>query len=252
MSFTVGADAYDRFMGRYSVPLAPQFADFAAVAAGQRVLDVGCGPGALTAELVSRLGPAAVSAVDPSEPFVAAARERHPGVSVQRAAAEQLPFADQAFDAALAQLVVHFMADPVAGLREMARVTRELGVVAACGWDHAGGRGPLSLFWEAARELDPDVHDESQRAGSREGHLAELFQAAGLRQIEEGALSVSVEHPSFEEWWEPFTLGVGPAGGYAAGLDAERQAQLRDLCREKLPAAGFVLTVRAWVARGLV
>ena len=252
MSFTVGADAYDRFMGRYSVPLAPQLADFAAVAAGQRVLDVGCGPGALTAELVRRLGPAAVSAVDPSEPFVAAARERHPGVSVRRAGAEQLPFRDQAFDGALAQLVVHFMAHPVVGLREMARVTRKHGVVAACVWDHAGGQGPLSLFWEAARELDPDVEGESQLAGAREGHLGQLFQAAGLHEIEESALSVHVEHPSFEDWWEPFTLGVGLAGGHAAGLDAKRQAQLRELCRELLPAAPFVLTARAWAARGLV
>jgi SAM-dependent methyltransferase len=251
VSFTVGADAYDRFMGRYSVPLARPFADFAAVAAGQRVLDVGCGPGALTAELVRRLGPDAVSAVDPSAPFVAAARERHPGVTVRHAAAEQLPFEDQAFDAALAQLVVHFMADPVAGLREMARATRNLGVVAACVWDHAGGQGPLSPFWEAARELDPDVEDESQLAGAREGHLSELFQAAGLNEIEENALSVAIEHPSFEEWWEPFTLGVGPAGGFAAGLDAEQQAQLRELCRERLPAAPFVLTASAWAARGL-
>jgi SAM-dependent methyltransferase len=251
VSFTVAADAYDRFMGRYSVPLAPQFADFAAVAAGQRVLDVGCGPGALTAELVGRLGPAAVSAVDPSEPFVVAARERHPGVDVRRSAAEQLPFEDQTFDAALAQLVVHFMADPVLGLRELARVTHHHGVVAACVWDHAGGGGPLSVFWDAARELDPDVEDESQLAGSREGHLAELFQAAGLREIEASALSVKVEHRSFEDWWEPFTLGVGPAGAYAAGLDAKRQARLRELCRELLPAAPFALSARAWAARGL-
>jgi SAM-dependent methyltransferase len=251
VSFTVGADAYDRFMGRYSVPLAPRFADFAAVAAGQRVLDVGCGPGALTAELVGRLGADSVSAVDPSEPFVAAAQERYPGVSVRRAAAEELPFRDQAFDAALAQLVVHFMADPVAGLREMARVTRKHGVVAACVWDHAGGHGPLSVFWEAAHELDRDVEDESQLAGAREGHLAELFRAAGLREVEESALSVDVEHPSFEDWWEPFTLGVGPAGAYAAGLDAERQARLRERCRELLPASPFVLSARAWAARGL-
>jgi SAM-dependent methyltransferase len=251
VSFAVAADAYDRFMGRYSVPLAAGFADYAAITPGQRVLDVGCGPGALTAELVRRLGPAAVSAVDPSEPFVAAARERHPGVSVQRAAAEQLPFEDRTFDAALAQLVVHFMADPVVGLREMGRVTRERGVVAACVWDHAGGHGPLSPFWDAARELDPDVRDESQLAGSREGHLAELFQAAELHEIEQSALSVHLEHPSFEDWWEPFTLGVGPAGSYAAGLDAERQARLRELCRETLPTAPFVLTARAWVARGV-
>src|SRR5918999_514741 len=208
MSFAVAADAYDRFMGRYSVPLAPQLADFASVTAGQRVLDVGCGPGALTAELVRRLGPAAVAAVDPSEPFVAAAQERHPGVHVERAAAEQLPFGDQAFDAALAQLVVHFMADPVGGLGEMARVTRDHGVVAGGSWDHAGGQGPLSLFWEAARELDPGVEGESQLAGAREGHLGELFQAAGLREIEESVLSVTVEHPSFEDWWEPYRLGV--------------------------------------------
>src|SRR5205085_2059961 len=180
-------------MGRYSVPLAPQLADFAMITVGQRVLDVGCGPGALTAELVRRLGPDAVSAVDPSEPFVAAARQRHPGVSVQRAAAEQLPFGDRTYDAALAQLVVHFMADPVRGLREMARVTRKDGVVAACVWDHAGGQGPLSVFWEAALELDRDVEDESQLAGAREGHLAQLFRDAGLHGVEEGVLSVEVE-----------------------------------------------------------
>ena len=252
MSFTVAADAYDRFMGRYSVPLAPQLADFAAVAAGQRVLDVGCGPGALTTELVGRLGPDSVAAVDPSEPFVAAARERHPGVDVQRASAEELPFADDEFDAALAQLVVHFMSDPVAGLREMTRVTREHGVVAACVWDLAGGQAPLSVFWEAARELDPDVDDESQMAGAREGHLAELFREAGLHEIEATALSNTIEHPSFEDWWEPYTLGVGPAGGYAAGLDPKQQAELRELCREKLPEAPFNLTFRAWAARGLV
>ncbi|MBI3648913.1 MAG: class I SAM-dependent methyltransferase [Actinobacteria bacterium] len=252
MIFAVGADAYDRFMGRYSAPLAPRFADFAAISAGQRVLDVGCGPGALTAELVRRLGPGAVSAVDPSDPLVAAARERHPRVRVQLAAAEELPFEDRTFDVALAQLVVHFMAHPVVGLREMARVTRKDGVVAACVWDHSGSQGPLSLFWQAARELDPDVQDESQLAGAREGHLGQLFEAAGLREIEESVLSVSVEHPSFEEWWEPFTLGVGPAGGYAAGLDAKRQTQLRELCRELLPAAPFTLTALAWAARGRV
>jgi len=252
VSFIVEAAQYDRFMGRYSVPLAPRFADLAAVDPGQRALDVGCGPGSLTGELVRRLGPGAVSAVDPSEPFVDAVRERHPGVSVQQASAEELPFEDRTFDAALAQLVVHFMADAVGGLREMARVTRETGVVAACVWDHAGGRGPLSVFWQAARDLDPTVDDESRLAGAHEGHLGQLFQAAGLREIEESALSVSVEHPTFEEWWEPFTLGVGPAGGHTAGLDAERQARLREGCRELLPAPPFTITALAWAARGHV
>jgi SAM-dependent methyltransferase len=252
VSFTVPADAYDRFMGRYSVPLAPKLADFAGVEAGQRVLDVGCGPGALTSELVRRLGAAAVSAVDPSEPFVAAAREHHPGVTVRRATAEALPFADQAFDAALAELVVQFMADPVGGLREMARVTRPRGVVAACVWDHGGGgKGALSLFWEAARELDPAVEDESHVAGARQGHLAQLLGEAGLDEIEESALSVDVEHPTFEDWWEPFVLGVGTAGSFTAGLDAAGRARLRDLCRERLPAAPFTVTARAWAARGL-
>jgi hypothetical protein len=144
------------------------------------------------------------------------------------------------------------MADPVAGLREMARVTRAHGVVAACVWDHAGRRGPLNLFWDAARQLDPDVEDESRLAGARRGHLAELFQAAGLREIEERALSVDVEHPTFEEWWEPFLLGVGPAGGYVTRLDSGRHARLRELCREMVPAAPFVVSARAWAARGLV
>jgi SAM-dependent methyltransferase len=250
VSFAVAADSYDRFMGRYSARLAGPFADFAGIEEGQHVLDVGCGPGALTTELVTRLGATAVSAVDPSESFVAAARERHPGVDVHRASAEQLPFADGIFDAALAQLVVHFMADPVVGLRELARVTGYGGVVAACVWDHGGGRGPLSVFWEAAHEVGPEVEDESRLAGAREGHLVELFGRAGLQEIEEGTLSVDVEYSSFGEWWEPYTLGVGPAGGYVAGLDADAQARLRDLCRRLLPSAPFVIHARAWAARG--
>ena len=251
MSFRVPAEAYDRFMGRYSVLLAPLMASFAGVAGDQRVLDVGCGPGALTTELVTRLGPASVTAVDTSEQFVSAARERLPGVKVERASAERLPFPDGSFDAVMAQLVVHFMADPVAGLSEMARVTRSQGVVAACVWDHSGGRGPLGAFWEAARALDPEVEDESDLAGARECHLEELFEAAGAHKIEATLLSVSVEHPTFTEWWEPFTLGVGPAGSYTAGLDPDRQARLRDLCHERFPDEPFVVTARAWAARGL-
>lgn len=248
--FTVAAEAYDRYMGRYSIPLAPHFGDFAEVAPGHRVLDVGCGPGALTAELVKRVGPSAVSAVDPSEPFVAAARDRHPGVDVQLASAEQLPFPADAFDVSLAQLVVHFMTSPVQGLREMARVTRPGGVVAACVWDHGGGEGPLSRFWEVARELDSEVEDESDLAGAREGHLAELLQEAGLTKVDEATLSVTVDHASFDEWWEPFTFGVGPAGAYLSELDSEHQARLRERCRDAFPEEGLALTVRAWAARG--
>jgi SAM-dependent methyltransferase len=251
VSFVVAADSYDRFMGRYSVLLAPGFADFAGVEPGQRVLDVGSGPGALTTELVERLGADRVAAADPSEPFVAAAQERHPGVDVRRAPAEELPFEDDAFDAALAQLVVQFMDDPTAGLREMARVTRDGGVVAACVWDHGGGQGPLSLFWEAARELDPGNQGEAQLTGTHQGQLTELFTDAGLREVEETALPVALEHPSFEEWWEPYTMGVGPVGVYAAGLGDEQREALREHCRGKLPEPPFVVTSRAWAARGL-
>jgi SAM-dependent methyltransferase len=239
-------------MGRYSRHLAPQMADLGDVAAGQRALDVGCGPGALTSELVARLGAASVAAVDPSPPFVEAARERHPGVDVREASADALPFDDGAFDAALAQLVVHFMPDPVAGLREMARVTRQGGVVVACVWDHAGGEGPLGAFWNAVRELDPSAPDESELPGARRGHLQQLFEAAGLHDVGETSLDSRVEHPTFEDWWEPFTGGVGPAGAYVAALDDPRRNALRDRCRAILGPAPFVITARAWAARGVV
>jgi SAM-dependent methyltransferase len=251
MSFDVPADAYDRYMGRYSRLLSPQLADFAGVRSGQRVLDVGCGPGALTAELVIRTGPSAVAAVDPSASFVAAARERNPGVEIFQASAEHLPFPALTFDAALAQLVVHFMPDPKKGLAEMARVTRRDGVIAACVWDHASGLGPLSMFWHPAHQLDPEVDDESELPGVREGHLAELFEAAGLRRVESTVLWVSVEHATFEAWWEPFTYGVGPAGSYLAGLKADRQVELREACRALVQTVPFVVTARAWAARGL-
>ena len=252
MTFEIAAESYDRFMGRYSRHLSAQLADLAGVAAPQRVIDVGSGPGALTAELVSRLGAAAVTAVDPSERFVAALRERQPQITVHRAAAEHLPFPDRSFDAALAQLVVHFMDDPLAGLREMARVTSPGGTVAACVWDHAaGGQGPLSVFFRASHELDPAAPAESQQAGSRQGELGELFRAAGLGEVEETELIASVEHPSFEEWWEPFTLGVGPIGAFIDALDNGGRARLRELCREALPPEPFTVNARAWAARGV-
>jgi SAM-dependent methyltransferase len=246
--FAVAAESYDRFMGKYSTQLASPLCDFAGVTAG-RVLDVGCGPGALTTELVRRVGPEAVAAADPSEPFVDAARARHPGVDVRLAPAESLPFDDGEFDAALAQLVVHFMADPLAGVGEMARVTRPGGVVAACVWDHAGGQGPLSPFWDAVHELHPGSEDESRLAGAHRGHLVELFEAAGLADVEETTLSASVAHSTFDEWWEPFTLAVGPAGKFLAGLDDAAKERLRDACRRSLSDAP-VVTARAWTVRG--
>ena len=250
MMFAVGADAYEAFMGRYSRGLSVPFADFAGIAAGQRALDVGCGPGILTEELVTRLGAEAVAAVDPSPSFVEAARAKLPGVTVVEASAEALPFPDEGFDATLAQLVVHFMPDPVAGLSEMRRVTRpEVSSPRRSGiTPEAGVRS--RVFWRAAHELDLEVVDESRLPGVREGHLAELFDAAGLRDIAATALTVSREHPSFDDWWEPYTRGVGPAGAFVAQLDESQRAELRERCRANLPEAPFTLTALAWAARG--
>jgi SAM-dependent methyltransferase len=247
MSFEVAGSDYDKFMGRYSRLLAPQLADYAGVASGQRVIDVGSGPGALTEVLVERLGADAVVAADPSPPFVAALCERLPGVEAVQAPAEQLPFGDATFDAALAQLAVHFMKDPVAGLREMARVTKPGGMIAASVWDLAGDRAPLSVLWRAARSLDPDVRDESDLAGAQEGALARLFEVAGLTRIETAEHEVPFKPATFEEWWDPFELGVGPAGQYVASLDPDARAALRERAREILPDAKPAV---AWVARG--
>src|SRR5512141_1385187 len=165
-------------MGRWSRLLSAPFADFAGVGTGMRVVDIGCGTGALTDELLRRAEPGAVSAIDPSASFVAALRGRHPGIDLREGSAEHLPFEDGAFDAALAQLVVHFLADPIGGLVEMRRVTRPGGVVAACVWDYAGNRGPLGVFWDAAGAIWPETQGEASLAGTRDGHLVELFKAA--------------------------------------------------------------------------
>ena len=246
MVFSAGGDAYNRFMGRYSEPLSARFADLAGVHAGQRALDVGCGPGALTAELVRRLGTGAVAAADPSRSFAAAVTARLPGVDVRLAAAERLPFGDREFDVTLAQLVVHFMADPVTGLAEMGRVTRPGGMVAACVWDHAGGGGPLATFWRAVHQLDPAATDESGLAGARVGQLAELSGQAGLATVHQHSISVTVTHPTFGDWWDPFTLGIGPAGAYVASLAADRRELLRGRCHQLLGPGPIRIRAGAW------
>lgn len=251
VSFAVPAEAYDAFMGRWSRRLAPGFTDFADIRARMRVLDVGCGTGALVDELLLRLPASAVAAVDPSPTFVESVRARLPEVEVRVGAAEQLPYGDAQFDAALAQLVVHFMADPIAGLTEMRRVTRPGGVVAADVWDFAGDRGPLGIFWDAARALRADAPGEDHLPGTREGHLAALLEEAGLHDVTATALHVAIEHPTFEDWWDPFTRGAGPAGGYVATLDPDSRDRLREECRRRLDRAPIVVSAAAWAARGI-
>ena len=252
MTFDVSADAYGRFMGRFSEPLAGAFVDAVGLESVRAALDVGCGPGALTAVLVDALGVDRVSAAEPSAPFVAAVRERLPGLDVRRAPAEDLPFADDAFDLALAQLVVHFMTDPVAGLREMARVTRPGGRVAATVWDYEGRTGPLTTFWAAVQDLDPAHPGEGLRAGTRKGHLAALLREAGLRAVTDGRIAVTSTFASFEEWWEPYTLGVGPAGSYVASLEPAARERLRAHCASLLPDPPFEVGAAAWFAVGVV
>ena len=235
-------------MGRYAEPLAEVFVAFAGVDAGDKVLDVGCGSGALTAHLLS-IG-VEVAAIDPSPPFIDAIRAGFPDVDVCQGTAEELPHETASFGAALAQLVVHFMTDPVVGIRQMARVTRRGGVVAACVWD--GPTGALAPFWEAVHVIDPEAEDEALLAGAHAGHLTELFKAAGLREVEEDSISVDVVHPTFAEWWEPYTFGVGPAGDYVQRLDDEGRARLESVARERLGNGRFTVTATAWAARGTV
>ncbi len=252
MGFDGAAVDYDRFMGRYSTGLSAPFADFAGVRAGHRVLDVGCGPGALTGELVARVGPAAVAGVDPSVSYAMSARERFPGVRIEVARAGALPFEDAAFDAVLAQLVVHFMADPVHDLREMARVTKPGGVVAVCVWDHAGGTSPLSRFWDVLSSVDPDAPDEATLPGTRQGQLGEYLNSAGLHDVTETVLSVQVLHPTFEDWWEPYLRGAGPVGSYIESLDEAGRERLERTLRAEMPEAPFEMGGSAWAARGVV
>lgn len=251
MSFDVAAEAYDRFMGRYSAPLATAFAESARLPESGRALDVGCGPGALTAVLSARYGPDQVAGVDPSESFVAAAHERFPWADIRHGVAEALPFDDDGFDATLAELVVHFMTDAAAGAREMVRVTRPGGVVAACVWDFAGKRAPQSTFFAALTSVAAGIDDESHRVGAQRGDLRPLLEDAGCRDVEETELTVTAEYATFDEWWQPYTLGVAPAGRQLAALGAADRELVRLRCRELLPEGPFTVTATAWSARGV-
>jgi SAM-dependent methyltransferase len=253
MQFVAPAEHYDRFMGRYLPTLAAALADAAGVTPGMRALDVGCGPGGLTSELAARVGAANVAAVDPAPQFAAACRARNPGADVREGVAEDLPWADGEFDATVSSLVIGFMRDPDQGVREMTRVTRPGGVVAACMWDIAeGGMTMLRIFWAAAREFDPGVTGERRLAGTVRDDIAQRFERAGLEDIVGSALTARAGYDGFEDFWEPFTYAVGPAGQYLRSLPGDRQEILREACRAVIPDDPFTLEARAWCARGTV
>lgn len=250
------ADAYDRFVGRYGDELARGLAAKAGVRPGMRALDVGAGTGKLTAVLVEELGEANVAAVDPSPPFVAALGSRFPGLDVRAAGAEDLPFEDDSFDAAFAQLVVNFMADPERGALEMRRVARDGGAVASAVWDYRGEMTMLVTFWEAAAAVDErGAAARDERTQFRFGEpeeLVELWENAGLRDVEGGEIVVSASYEDFDDLWDPFLAGVGPAGDFAVSLEPEAQAALREEYRRRLgsPEGAFELQARAWYAVG--
>ncbi len=250
-SFATPAKGYDLLMGRYLPTLGPAFADAAGIGPNRRVLDVGCGPGGLTGELVNRTGAGNVAAIDPSEPFVQACRDRHPGVDVRIGTAEDLPFGDGEFDAALSCLVVGFMTDAAAGIGEMARVTRPGGVVAACFWDLAHMQ-MLRRFWTGVAELAGASRGEVGLLGSREGDLAALLAGAGLDDVHEVTLEAHARYQDFGDWWNPLTLGIGPAGMYVRSLDDDERQALREACRRQFerPEEPFTLHARAWCAVG--
>ena len=253
--FQVAGTVYDSFMGRYSGPLATPFAEAAGVRTGQTALDVGCGPGALTSRLAELLGPANVTACDPSAPFVSACAERNPGVEVRLARAEALPFVDSSFDAALAQLVLHFVAEPEQAIFEFRRVVRPGGTVAACVWDFSDGMEMLRRFWEAVRVVDPEAPEEARslRFGAP-GELAALLADGGLEQVVESTIQVSSVYLDFDELWNGFLAGVGPAGAFCVAMADEPRERVRDELYLGLgrPSGSFELTAVARCATARV
>ena len=257
-TFRASADAYDRHVGRYGDALAVALLDIAAVEPAMRVLDVGCGTGALSEALVARVGVDRVCAVDPSEPFADAARARLGGVDVRVGAAEELPFADGEFDGAAAQLVVNFMSDAPRGVAEMARVTKPGGVVAASVWDYAGEMTFLRAFWDAAVALDPEgagPRDEGRcMRWCAPAELEQLWRDAGLADVRTAGLIVAAAYDGFDDLWAPLVEGVAPSGAYATSLDPESQGALRGELRRRLGVGDepFRLTARAWAVVGRV
>ncbi len=244
--FHTDEDSYDAFMGRYSVRLAPLFADFAGVQEGQRVLDIGAGTGALTGELVAR--GATVVAVEPSPEFTRTLRSRFPQIEVHEAPAEELPFPDDGFDVALAQLVVAFMEDASAAMRELGRVAHR---VAICMW----GVEEVQMFaaiGRTARAIGVGSAEQGARRYRTSEELHALLAEAGLAGVETGELDVTASYVDFQDFWQALSLQVGPAGAWLHGLDDHRRALAHDELHRQLgsPSGAFELHGRAYGARG--
>jgi SAM-dependent methyltransferase len=241
------SDAYERFMGRWSRRLAPLFVTFAGVTEGERVLDVGSGTGALSSAAAA-VESVQVTGIEPSPDFVRYAQEHVDG-RFEVGDALALPFADDAFDRTLSMLVLNFVTDPPAALRQMIRVTRPGGVVAAAVWDYGDGMQMLRTFWDAAVALDPDAapRDERHMPLCTGGALAELWRAHGLRDVEEQPLTIEMEFASFDDYWQPFLGGQGPAGGYVSSLSESARLALES----RLRGADLAMRARAWAVRGV-
>lgn len=252
-------DAYERYMGRWSRRLVPDFVRFIDAPAALRWLDVGCGTGSLSAAILEHAAPAAVTGVDPSEGFLASARDRLPAeVALRRGAADALPLADGEADVVASALVLNFVPDTAAALREMVRVAAGGGLVAACVWDYAGRMELIRSYWDTAAGLGllAPGQDQGERFPiCRADALAAAFAAAGLQRIDVAPLEIEMAFADFDDYWQPFLGGQGPAPAHAMGLDAASRERLRAALQERLapsPGAPIRLAARAWAARGSV
>ena len=247
---------YDRHVGRYGKALAAGLIKVAGISPGDRVLDVGCGTGQLTAELAEVVGAENVAALDPSETVLAVCRSRVPAADVRVASAESLPFADAEFDAVLAQLVVNLVDDPPRAVEDMARVARPGGVVAACFWDD-DEMPLLRSLWDSARAIAPEamagVADQAQVGLSDIEVLPEWWIGAGLRGVTLGEFEVAADYDDFDDLWAPFAAGVGHSGQLYVSLDPEQQAAVMAEARRRLsaPDGPFRLVAKARTVRGI-
>jgi SAM-dependent methyltransferase len=248
--------AYEGFMGRWSVRLAPLLVEFANIDDRGRLLDVGCGTGSLTRTLLGMTCRAEIIGIDPVATFVAYVRGqvKNARVSFDVGDAQALPYPDASFDCALSCLVFQFIPDALKGASEVRRVTRPGGTVAACTWD-ARGLEMTALFWDVAVELDPAVEPKRRRPLSQPGQLAELWESAGFREVEERPLEITMDFASFEDYWRPQETGVGPTGAHVKTLDPAQRTALRSGLESRLRAYGapgpFSLRGKALAVRGL-